>query len=273
MLQSPPPDAREHSSSSPPPAPLLLRRPACIRGVRHCFVVGGALPLRCKVPALRSRSTANKTPACQRRPQRVSSAAMAWRPPMPPMRHDAPRAFPMGDRAPHPYGAPYGPPFTNIFRPPGAPLAPQFAAPSRPLAPHAPSFSLPSSFPAAAATPTAASSAKSAEALAQQQASDDSKRACPSVKGKLVAQCKRKFSGTEELKVMSRLCLCAPDLSRVFVCCSGCVMGAGLLSLLTIRSRYSTCSITGLLLQCRVFRVLHGSLTRCPLQRRPGSFS
>jgi len=41
-------------------------------------------------------------------------------------------------------------------------------------------------------------------------------------------------------------------------------MGAGLLSILTIPSRYSTCSITGLLLQCRVFHALHASLTRGP---------
>ena len=110
----------------------------------------------------------------------------------------------MGDRG-HPYGVTYGPPFTNIFRPPGAPLASQFVPPSRAAAPHL----NPTPPVAAAATPAAASSAKAAEAFAQQQAADDKKRSYPTYKGKLVAQCKRKISGTEELKVTRRALLWA----------------------------------------------------------------
>jgi hypothetical protein len=125
---------------------------------------------------------------------------MAWRPTVPPMRHDMPRVFGMSDRAPM-YGAPsYAPPYTNVFRPPGVPAASQFIAPSRPVVPHASASSATSSSAASTAA-SASSSAKAAEALAQQQAADDKKRGYPTIKGKSVAQCKRKTSGTEELKV------------------------------------------------------------------------
>jgi hypothetical protein len=54
----------------------------------------------------------------------------------------------------------------------------------------------------------AASSAKAAEAVALQQAADDKKRGYPTIKGKSVAICKRKISGTEELKVISHANRC-----------------------------------------------------------------
>jgi len=130
---------------------------------------------------------------------------MAWRPGMPPMRHDAPRAFGMGDR-PLPYGAgaaPYGPPYTNIFRPPGVPSTSQFIAPSRPVVASFPSSSGAASSSTGATATAAASAAKAAEALAQQQAADDKKRGYPTIKGKAVAQCKRKICGNEELKVLA----------------------------------------------------------------------
>ena len=140
---------------------------------------------------------------------------MAWRPTLPPMRHDAPRAFGMGDRAPV-YGAPsYAPPYTNIFRPPGVPNAAHFIA-SRPVVQHASVAS--ASAPAAAAiAASASSSAKAAEALAQQQAADDKKRGYPTIKGKSVAQCKRKNGGTEELKVAAASIALLPPLISVAV--------------------------------------------------------
>ena len=96
------------------------------------------------------------------------------------------------------YGAPsYTPPYTNVFRPPGVAATSQFVAPSRPVLPHASA----SSSSVASTAAAASSSAKAAEALAQQQAADDKKRGYPTIKGKSVAQCKRKTSGTEELKV------------------------------------------------------------------------
>jgi hypothetical protein len=105
----------------------------------------------------------------------------------------------MSDRVPMYGAASYVPPHTNVFRPPGV-AAPHFIAPSRPVAPH-PSTSGASSTSAVSSAVAASSSAKAAEVLAQQQAVDDKKRGYPTIKGKAVAQCKRKASGTEELKV------------------------------------------------------------------------
>jgi hypothetical protein len=132
---------------------------------------------------------------------------MAWRPAMPTMRHDAPRAFGMGDR-PLTYGAaPYGPPYTNVFRPgpPGVPTPSQYLAPSRPITAAFPSTSGAVSSSTSATAAAASSSAKAAEVLAQQQAADDKKRGYPTIKGKSVAQCKRKSCGTEELKVLASM--------------------------------------------------------------------
>lgn len=121
----------------------------------------------------------------------------------------------MGDRAPV-YGAPsYAPAYTNIFRPPGVPNTAHFVA-SRPVIQHASAAS--ASAPAAAAiAASASSSAKAAEALAQQQAADDKKRGYPTIKGKSVAQCKRKNGGTEELKVFALSTALLPPLISVAV--------------------------------------------------------
>ena len=132
------------------------------------------------------------------------SNSMAWRPAMPPVRNDAPRVYGTGDRS-LPYGAapaPYGPPYSsNVFRPPGVPTASHFIAPSRPVVPAFPSASGAASSAASTPAASALSSSKAAEVLAQQQAAEDKKRGYPTIKGKPVAQCKRKSCGTEELKV------------------------------------------------------------------------
>jgi hypothetical protein len=98
--------------------------------------------------------------------------------------------------------APYVPPYSsNVFRPPGVPTASHFIAPSRPVVPAFPSASGAASSAASTPAASALSSSKAAEVLAQQQAAEDKKRGYPTIKGKPVAQCKRKSCGTEELKV------------------------------------------------------------------------
>jgi hypothetical protein len=121
---------------------------------------------------------------------------------MPIMRNDAPRVFVTGDRSMSYGAAPYGPPYSsNVFRPPGVPTASHFIAPSRPVVTAFPSASGAASSATSTPAASASSSAKAAEVLAQQQAAEDKKRGYPTIKGKPVAQCKRKSCGTEELKV------------------------------------------------------------------------